>query len=203
MDADGGHVSQLTNNGEVAPDWSPDGTRLLFWPEVTRGFGPVSLMKVDGSDVRTLGQGSLPVWSPDGARIAFERQNGICVFDLCGLAVYVMNADGSDARQIKGTVTAFDYAAVPEWSPDGSRIVYLLGDYSRLPHARIMTTEGLDVIDLGVVASQAIWSPDGAAIAFTAPSPGDTAPIMVVPATGGTPVELVTRPGVSVPTDWR
>jgi hypothetical protein len=203
MDVDGRHVTQLTNNGEVAPDWSPDGTRLLFWPEVTRGFGPVSLMNADGSDVHSLGQGSLPVWSPDGARIAFERQNGICVFDLCGLAVFVMNADGSDAHQIKGTVTAFDYAAVPEWSPDGSRIVYLLGDYSRLPHARIMTTEGLDVIDLGVVASQAIWSPDGTAIAFTAPSPGDTAPIMVVPATGGTPVELVTRPGVSVPTDWR
>jgi hypothetical protein len=203
MDADGGHVTRLTTNGEVAPDWSPDGTRLLFWPFVTRGFGPVSVMNADGSNVHALGQGSLPVWSPDGRRIAFERQNGICIYDLCGLAVYVMNADGGDVRQLKGTTSAIDYAAVPEWSPDGTRIAYLLGDYTTLPHIRIMTTEGADIVDLGVTASQAIWSPDGTAIAFTAPSPGDTAPIMVVPATGGHPVELVKQPGGSVPTDWR
>jgi Tol biopolymer transport system component len=160
-------------------------------------------MNVDGSDVRTLGQGSFPVWSPDGSRIAFERQNGICVYDLCGIDVYVMAADGSDVHQVKGTSSALDYAAVPEWSPDGTRIAYLLGDYTRLPNIRIMTPDGTDIADLGVTASQAIWSPDGTAIAFTAPSPGPTAPIVVVSATGGRPVELVNRPGLSFPSDWR
>jgi Tol biopolymer transport system component len=203
MDADGGHVTQLTNNGEIAPDWSPDGTRLLFWPSVTRGFGPVSVMNVDGSGVRTLGQGSLPVWSPDGTRIAFERQNGICIYDLCGIDVYLMDPDGSGARLLKGTTSAIEYAAVPEWSPDGTRIAYLLGDYTRFPNVRIMTTEGFDVADLGVAASQAIWSPDGTAMAFTSVAPGPNAPIVVMPVTGGRAVELVNRPGVSVPTDWR
>jgi hypothetical protein len=66
-----------------------------------------------------------------------------------------------------------------------------------------MGTDGIDLIDLGLTASQAIWSPDGTAIAFTSPAAGPTAPIMVVPATGGRPVELVNRPGFSVPTDWR
>jgi hypothetical protein len=203
MDADGSDVTRLTHNGEVAPDWSPDGTRLLFWPYATRGFGSVVVMNVDGTDVHSLGQGSLGVWSPDGTRIAFERMNGVCIYDLCGIDIYTMAADGSDVRRLTHTATAIDYAAVPAWSPDGTRIAFLAGDYAGAPELRVMTTDGAVVARLGTVGSRGVWSPDGRAIAATTSAPGPSAPILVFPATGGRPVELVNRPGASVPTDWR
>jgi len=203
MDADGRHVTQLTENGEVGPDWSPDGTRLLFWPYATRGFGAITVMNADGTGPETLGQGSLPVWSPDGTRIAFERQNGVCIYDLCGIDIYTMAADGSDLRRLTHTSTAIDYAAVPAWSPDGSRIAYLAGDYTRAPSLQVMTADGVVVANLGVVGSRGVWSPDGRAIAATSAAAAPVAPILVFPTTGGRPFELVTRPGASVPTDWR
>lgn len=52
-----------------------------------------------------------PAWSPDGRRIAFSSDSDI----------YVMNADGSEVRQLT------DHEAVdrtPAWSPDGSRIAF-------------------------------------------------------------------------------
>jgi Tol biopolymer transport system component len=160
-------------------------------------------MHADGTGVEVLGQGSLPVWSPDGTRIAFERQNGVCVFDLCGIDIYTMAADGSDVRRLTNTTTPFEYAAVPAWSPDGTRIAYLSGDYSRAPVLRIMTTDGTIVASLGTVGSREVWSPDGLAIAATTATPGPDAPILVFPLSGGQPYELVHRPGVSIPTDWR
>jgi Tol biopolymer transport system component len=205
MDADGGHVTQLTHDGEVYPDWSPDGTRILFWPDATRGFGSVVVMNADGSDVHALSQGSLGVWSPDGSRIAFERQNGICIYDLCGIDIFTMAADGTDVRRLTSTTSAIEYAAVPAWSPDGTLIAYISGDYSgaQAPEARIITAEGIPVGSLGRVGSRIVWSPDGRAIAATTAAPGPNAPILVIPLSGGRPVELVNRPGISVPTDWR
>jgi hypothetical protein len=184
MDADGSHVTQLTSNGEVGPDWSPDGARLLFWPYATRGFGAVSVMNADGTGAETLGQGSLPAWSPDGTRIAFERQNGVCIYDLCGIDIYTMAADGSDLRRLTHTTTAIDYAAVPAWSPDGTRIAFIAGDYTRAPSLQVMTADGVVVANLGTVGSRGVWSPDGRAIAATSAAAGPDAPILVFPAGG-------------------
>ena len=57
-----------------------------------------------------------PVLSPDGRRIAYEE----------GSDVYVMNADGSDKRRLtSATKKCNDDNAMPRWSPDGKRIVYV------------------------------------------------------------------------------
>jgi Tol biopolymer transport system component len=59
--------------------------------------------------------------SPDGSRIAFDS-------DRDGeRAVYVAQADGSGVRR----VSSAGYAAVPAWSPDGRRLVYLRGEPAR------------------------------------------------------------------------
>lgn len=58
----------------------------------------------------------LHAWSPDGSKIA------VAIFPTGGgqRAIWVMNADGSQATQV---ATAED-VSVPSWSPDGSTIAY-------------------------------------------------------------------------------
>jgi Tol biopolymer transport system component len=60
---------------------------------------------------------AFPVWSRDGKRIAFVRRSA--EFDRCGL--FVMNADGSDIRQVSGVET--DCSRV-SWGPSDRRLAF-------------------------------------------------------------------------------
>jgi len=72
----------LTTGTEGAkdPDWSPDGTRIVFERPGT-GHGDLWLMNADGTDPVALTETDTPertpAWSPDGSRIAFvSKRNG-------------------------------------------------------------------------------------------------------------------------------
>lgn len=75
MDADGGGVLQLTDNGEhdEGPSWSPDGTRLAFTRGPDSVDGDIWTMAADGGDQRRLttapGRDESPDWQalPDPA----------------------------------------------------------------------------------------------------------------------------------------
>jgi TolB protein len=120
------------------PAWSPDGKTLAFsWAygklEQHRGeewieVGGIGMMSVDGSDARPVTQKRRPTttedgtvtWSPDGRRIAFTRENKTAR-PLDASAVFVANADGTDAHR----VTPWDMAGQePAWSPDGTLISF-------------------------------------------------------------------------------
>ena len=95
------------------PAYSPDGSQLA-WDDDRR----VHVSKPDGTDdiVLTADGGFDPSWSPDGTRIAFSR--AVARFNT---EIYVMNADGSDERQL-----TFESGndSDPAWSPDGTKIVW-------------------------------------------------------------------------------
>jgi Tol biopolymer transport system component len=87
-----------------------DGTDLYVIP-ITGG--PITRLTNDGS---ALTEGA-PRWSPDGAQIVFDAApSGSKARDL-----YLMNADGSNPRQI---VTGGDNYR-PQWSPDGRFIAFV------------------------------------------------------------------------------
>ena len=101
----------------TSPDWSPDGTRVLFaygcgaesgfYVVNADGTGAKKLTATTGSP--TTGQAHDPTWSPDGRRIAFSRaKDGF--YDL-----FVMNADGTDPVNITNTPEVDEED--PTWQP--------------------------------------------------------------------------------------
>ena len=105
MNLDSTNRRQLTDNQEqeFLPHFSPDGTRLLYTWFTSGGYGVersqsrVTIYDFATRSTRDLtntGKDSYPVWSPDGSQIAFlSTRDGY-------QALWVMNADGSDAHEI-------------------------------------------------------------------------------------------------------
>lgn len=101
--------------------WSPDGTRLAFSVEHPRGRWTVHTANVDGTnDVRRTDPDVIsgsPAWSPDGKRIAFDQFPNADGRQQ----VFVMNADGSELRQL--TTDAAWSCTHPTWLRSGSELV--------------------------------------------------------------------------------
>lgn len=116
--ADGTSVQQITNLGDAAnPKWSLDGSKILFQssPSIT-GAGFV-VMNADGTGQVSLGQfaGYSPAWGPNN-KIVYVGASDTCL--------YTMNADGTGSAKLAGAPCSG--ANYPDWSPDGSKIVYSL-----------------------------------------------------------------------------
>lgn len=75
IDADGSNLSVLTVGN--APDWSPDGRRILF-QRSSGGNSDIHVIDADGTGETQLtfyaGNDLDADWSPDGRTIAFERE---------------------------------------------------------------------------------------------------------------------------------
>src|SRR5439155_19529583 len=102
-------VHRLTNNGvlDTEPVFSPDGSKIAFCSERGQpGTSDSWVMNADGSNpVRptdSLDTENEPAWSPDGTRISFTRATFEGVLGSIGTQkdVWIMNADGSNKRQL-------------------------------------------------------------------------------------------------------
>ncbi|RPF71790.1 amidohydrolase family protein [Aurantiacibacter spongiae] len=94
-------------------DVSPDGGTIAF-----SLLGDIYTMPITGGTPTRIAQGLAwevqPRFSPDGRRIAFTSDRG------GGDNIWIMNADGSDMRQL--TQEDFRLLNQPTWSPDGQFI---------------------------------------------------------------------------------
>jgi len=191
--ADGTDVHRLTftfGAFEQDPAWSPDGSRIAY---ASSNPGPSHLyvMNQDGSDQHLVSpdansnfNDSQPAWSPDGMQIAFAR-----VGVAGGWHIWVMNADGTNLRELPG-----DLSENPSWSPDGSRIagdaagagIFVIGVDGT--NERRLTTPPAFHND-----ESPDWSPDGATLAFSeSPQDGTSSALYTVGADGSGEQQLTT-----------
>ncbi len=95
-------------------DVSPDGKEIVF-----DLLGDIYSMPITGGDAKVLRQGHSfdvqPRYSPDGKRISFGSDEG------GGDNIWIMNRDGSDAKQI--TKEDFRLLNNAVWMPNGNYII--------------------------------------------------------------------------------
>ena len=133
------------------PVISPDGSRVVYALSWVEGTGSAAenrsrlmLAGPDGGAGREFTQGnadSSPRFSPDGSKLAFLRASK----PGDSRQVWVMNADGGEARQITFAAKGVqDFA----WSPDGGRIVYCTDTEPAAGAAAGTQTEGPRVVEV-------------------------------------------------------
>lgn len=156
INADGSGESHVTDIDAYAPDWSPDGTELVF--EAVEGG--IYSVGADGSGLTRLSLGgSGPTWSPDGSRIAFFSD------DAGNFDVYAMGSDGADPERLTSD-PADDVS--PAWSPDGKRIAFV-SERHRNSDLYVIDADGSGerrLTDDPAPDEAFSWAPDGDRIAY-------------------------------------
>ena len=164
----------------------------------------ICVVRTDGSGTERVLRhvaATNPKWSPDGRRIAFTRREDVGgeYTKFSEDDVFVMDADGTDLRQLTPDRAGI-HAGQPAWSPDGRSLVFVRG--ASVPSALVvrpgslfvMNADGSDMRRLtrNWLDAGPAWSPDGREIvfnrsrSFTSPSRG----IWTMSAVGGRPREL-------------
>jgi eukaryotic-like serine/threonine-protein kinase len=189
-----GRSEQLTSDPglEIQPAISPDG-RLVAYSAGTSTRMRIFIRPVGGGRTIPLSDDSMAVetharWSPDGASLLFLTRGGASIAPSLGGSSRAVVAPGGHPGVTSAT-----------WSPDGQAIVFVRGDsLLRMPVAGgpphlLVTAPELHSCS---------WSPDGRWIACVSmnesavrpgPAFGNLAPsaIVLVPAAGGEPIQLV------------
>jgi Tol biopolymer transport system component len=174
------HLLSLPGGDDLAvtsfpgPQFDPDGHgRLLVFRDSRAGVNvndDIAVIRTDGTGYRNLTRSPDanewgPVWSPDGRQIAYSSdENGMP-------QLFVMDADGSNARQLSDV-----WGEYPAWSPDGSRIAFASSMGGSTPFGDpdydvwVMDADGTDEVNLTDSPDSndgyPTWSPDGVWIAF-------------------------------------
>lgn len=146
-----------------------------------------------------------PVRAPGlSGRIVFEGVIG--GGERCR-GLFVMNADGTDARRLTEANVAY---FSPMWSPDGRSVIFMgdcVGDGALGPNDIDICSISADGTNLRRLMSgrdvrDPAWAPDGARVSFSRRSPSGDLDIYVAAADGTNERRLTTGPGEKAGASW-
>lgn len=179
------HVIAPSPGYDAEATLSPDGSRIVF-TSTRDGDLEIYTMNTDGSDIRRLthtpGYDGGPFFSPDGSKIVYRafHPTGSELDDYrtllaeglvrpTSMELWVMNADGSDQRQITHLGGA-NFA--PYFYPDGKRIIFASNHTEPTSRNFDLYMVNLDGTGLTQVTTDGdfdgfpIFSPDGTKLVF-------------------------------------
>ncbi len=154
--------------------------RPIAFVSTRAGHAQIYTMNADGSEATRLTNEPrdtyYPAWSPDGARLAYYAH-----LSWQAWALVVIDADGSNRRQITESTGCSTCAMGPYWSPDGARIGFTVEPNPR-PTCEMKSTE-LAIVNADGSECRRLtdnsandvfggWSPDGGTILFASDREG-------------------------------
>jgi dipeptidyl aminopeptidase/acylaminoacyl peptidase len=197
VDAATKQTRQLTkgDTDEHSIDWSPDGKEILYLtnpePNQDEFFNyDVFALKVADASVRRITATEFneydPIWSPDGKKILFRgTRRGLTDRETTmeDTHVWVMNADGSERRELSAGVDNRQGSA--HWGPDGNSVYFTVQERGSnyLMHLPVSGGKPEYVVkEPGLVGSFAI-AKDGS-VFYSYASPRDLAELYVKSGSG-------------------
>jgi Tol biopolymer transport system component len=158
-----GESRTIPNTLGAAVQWSPDSKSILVRDVIIKNDQFVTQLYLYDLASETLTninanenmENILAAWSPDGKSIAVVRR------DLSiprGDQIWLMRADGSDARVITDTPAVLHGSL--NWSPDGQYILYdlyLLDSFPLTSRLEMVNVKNKQVANLNVIGYNPKW----------------------------------------------
>ena len=180
------------------PAWSPDGTKMAYGRLTNpTGLGRDDHLTIEVMDLTTRQSrviASAPAadteaveyvnarWSPDGTQVVFVINRYAMPAtneSVLGSSIAVVRTDGSEAESPRILTDASMFASHPDWSPDGTRIVFsthglgFVADSMKASNLYTIDPDGTDLTqvtrygDGDTRVGTPGWTPDGTRILFT------------------------------------
>jgi hypothetical protein len=212
IDADGGNLTPIASvpGGDFDPDWSPDGKSIAF---TSRRSGQMEIFVVDTEDLSSFTQVTKgekdvearhPAWSPNGKQIVYVvKRFGV-------YQIWLMNADGSDQKQIVRSGVAYtDY--LPTWSPKGDLILFNQRCATSFCFPYLMSIPAADrsveqgsLLDFTILSIEDVeYSPDGFYLLYEGEDKTENNDIYYMTAAGANNVRITTDKGLDFDPTWR
>ena len=188
-------LEEVTMNGTVTtlvtapanaffelPNWSPDGSTILYTLEqddLAGNFVSSDLYTIPaaGGSPTPVGGAGVNAWdgvySPDGTKIAAATDFSLLTANYLG----IMNADGSNPVILTGTELSVFSPDLPAWSPDGSKLSFRYDKNAGSVHnfgIAVINADNTGAHILPVTASASTWvgisswSADGSELYYSA-----------------------------------
>lgn len=152
-----------SGSGKTCPN------ELLFQRGALFTSGQVIRVTLDDFMEHPFGNGTPTdvngAYSPDGKRIALVRD---------GSNLWTMDLDGGNAHEVD---SQNGFIATPAWSPDGTRLAYVVSPFSgdttlRIYVADVTASSGTNITTTGE-AELPVWNPNGTKILFSSNRTGN------------------------------